>query len=173
LPRLVSMNARTSLDEAATDEIEVCLIRITHPSTDEVVRLSTDPTTRVNDDPVAYGTYSDWQTDDGSPFLFCLVSVVLPDDKGDAEPQASLVFDNVDNDIAAVLRSFTDPASIDLAVVLASSPNRLEAVFLNFQIMAASGDAGTVNLTISQESIINEPWPSGRMTRQRFPGLFK
>jgi hypothetical protein len=174
MPRAVSLNARMSIDAAASGDVEVVLIRITHPDMDEVVRLSTDPTVRIDGaDPVVYGTLSTWMTGDGSPFLFCLVSAVTPDDKDDSPPQAALMFDNVDQDIGAVLRGFVTPATCDMAVVLAATPNRVEAEWQGFQIMSAGGDAGTISLTISQESIAAEPWPAGRMTRQRFPGLFK
>lgn len=171
--RLISMNARLALDAAATDEIEIGLIRITHPDIAEVVRLSTDPTERITTEPLVYGTHSTWLTSDGSPFLFCLVSLAVPGDQDDSPPQASLVFENVDNDVAALLRSVTDRATVDIAVVLASSPNVVEAEFLGFKLVSASGDASSVTLSISLDPVTAEPWPKGRMTRQRFPGLHR
>ncbi|MDB5574980.1 MAG: hypothetical protein JWR80_156 [Bradyrhizobium sp.] len=173
MSRNVSMNARLSHDAMSSDEVEVALIRITHPSLDEPVRLSTDPTERISDDPLMYGTLSDWLTEDGSPFLFALMSARVPGDEQDSPPQAAITFENVDNEIAGVLRSFTDRATFDIAVVLASTPNRVEADWRGLKVISASGDAASVTLTISLDPITAEPWPSGRMTRQRFPGMHR
>lgn len=169
----VSLNARLSHDASFSDEIEVGLIKISHASLDAPVRLSTDPTKVVAYDPLAYGTYSTWLTEDGSPFLFALMSLNHPDDFDDRPQEASLTFSNVDNDIAKMLRGFNDQAVIDMAIVLAGSPDHVESQVRGLKLVGASGDAESVTLTISREPITSEPWPSGRMTRQRFPGLFR
>ena len=171
MPRPISMNLRLSHDAQSTDEVEVALIKISHASLDDPILLSTDPTERISSEPLVYGTYSTWNGEAGNPFYFVLVSAQLPNDQDDSAMLASLVFENVDNDIAAALRSVTDRATIDMAVVLASSPNVIEADYRGFKLISASGDAATVTLTISLEPITAEPWPAGRMTRQRFPGL--
>lgn len=171
--KTISLNARRSHDADWSDDADVALIRITHPDLDAPVRLSTDPGREpVSFEPLLYGIHSTWLTDDGSPFLFALVNANPPGDADDGPQQASLTFSNVDNDIAKALRSFNDQATIDIGVVLAGSPDHVEAQFLGLKIVAASGEAEAVTLTISREPITAEPWPSGRMTRQRFPGLF-
>ncbi|SCB18550.1 hypothetical protein [Rhizobium lusitanum] len=173
--RRVSLNARRAQDDQNTSEIYVALVRIEHSSLDNPVLLSTDPTERLQDEPLMYGTRSTWMgvnpvTD---PFLFVLASTVLPSDIDDAPAEANIVLENVDNDIAKLLRSFTDLATVSIAVVLASSPNLIEAEFRNLKLMTAQIDAGEVTLTISRESIEDEKLPSGRMTKNRFPGLHR
>jgi hypothetical protein len=173
MPRLLSLNARTSLDAQATVELQVCLFKITHPALDAPVRLSSDDTHCLSVDPLMFGTYSTWLTDDNSPFLCVLVSAQVPGDKEDEPAAAALVLENVDNSVAQMLRSTTARATVDMAVVLASSPNLIEQEFLGMRLMSVEGNASEVTLNISREPIHSEPWPAGRMTRQRFPGLHR
>ncbi|MFX8797554.1 hypothetical protein ABTM57_19745, partial [Acinetobacter baumannii] len=58
--RILTLNTRRAVDATASDEVEIALIRITHPSIIDPVRLSTDPTSIVSIDPLIYGTYSTW-----------------------------------------------------------------------------------------------------------------
>ncbi|MBR26589.1 MAG: hypothetical protein CML46_06565 [Rhodobacteraceae bacterium] len=169
------MNARTALDAASSAEVEVALFTIEHASLDAPVRLSTDPTERLSTDPLSYGTRSTWLDANPvmEPFLFVLVSAELPSDQEDAPAAATLVLENVDNDIAALLRSFTDRPVIHMAVVLAASPDLVEAEWRDLRIVAAEGDAGEVSLTLSRAPIEDELVPMDRFTKDRFPGLFR
>ncbi len=64
-------------------------------------------------------------------------------------------------------------ATVDLAIVLASSPDLVEAEWRGLKLMTAEGDAGDVTFTFSREPLSQEPYPADRMTRQRFPGLIR
>lgn len=170
--RIVSLNARLAADAIASQEVDVVLWHITHPDLDEPVRLSTDPTERLSLEPLRYGTRSTWLTEDGSPFLFVLADALVPDDKADAPATAKLFLSNLDNSVASVLRSFTEPATVDMAVVLASSPDLVEVETLGLKLVTSEGSGDQVVLDLSREKLTAEPWPSGRMTRSRFPGIW-
>lgn len=169
------MNARQALDAASSAEVEVALFVIEHPSLASPVRLSTDPTERLSADPLIYGTRSNWfgANKVTEPYLFVLVSAELPGDQEDAPAAATLVLENVDNDIAKLLRSFTDRPVIHMAVVLASSPDLVEMECRDLRIVASEGDAGQVSLTLTRAPIEDETVPMDRFTRDRFPGLFQ
>lgn len=173
MSRKVSLNARLALDAVGTDEVEVVLAFITHPETNQVIRLSTDPTERLSLDPLEYGTRSNWLGSNpaAEPFKFVLMSAVLPDDGEGTPPTAQIVLEAVDNETAMVLRSTTRRATVSLAVVLASSPDVLEDEHLNFRLISAEGSADSITLILSRDPIASEPWPADRMTRDRFPGL--
>jgi hypothetical protein len=172
--RRVSLNARLAIEAGMTDEVYVALFYITHPDLDEPVRLSTDNTERLSDDPLMYGTRATWMGTNPvtSPFWFVLASTILPSDLDDAPASGNLVLENVDNDIAKELRSFTTLATIHMAVVLASSPDLVEMEFLNMKMISADLTAGEITLNFSREDIEEEKSPGGRMTRSQFPGLF-
>ena len=173
--RRISVNARSAHDAASTDEIEVVLIQIEHPQLAAPVRLSTDPTERISVDPLTYGTRSTWLGANPvtSPFLFILASAELPGDQEDAPASTALVLENVDVDLAVLLRSFTDRPTVHMAVVLASSPNLIEAEFRGLSITGADGNAGEITLQISRAPIEEETVPMDRFTKERFPGLFR
>ena len=173
--RRVSLNMRQSLEAVGSDEVEVALMYITHPLIEEPVRLSTDNTVRLSDEPLMYGTRSTWMgsNPDTEPFLFVLVDTILPSDLEDAPAAGNLLIENVDNDIAKVLRSFTDLATLHIAVVLASSPSQLELEYRDLTITNAEIDAGTIRLDFSRQNTDDERYPSGRFTKDRFPGLHR
>ncbi len=174
--RILSLNNRRAIDATSSDEVEVALIRITHPSITEPVRLSTDDTSIFSYEPLIYCTYSTWLAPIGTtapvPYLFGLVSTALPDDQEDQAQSAKLVLEVVDQDMAKVCRSINDrDARADIAVVHASAPNALMAEYIGLPITMAEGDNATITLTLSRQSMADEPFPAGRMTRAAFPGV--
>lgn len=173
--RRVSLNARTADLGQTTAEVEVALFMITHPQLAKPIRLSTDPTERLSDDPLMYGTRSSWMGSNPTtqPFLFVLASAQLPSDLEDAPAAATIVLENVDNDIALLLRSFTDRPTAHMAVVLASSPDLVELEYRGLRIVGSDGTAGEVTLALSRAPIEDETVPMDRFTKDRFPGLFR
>lgn len=125
--------------------------------------------------PLMYGTRSSWRGADpqAEPFLWILASAVIPGDQADAPASAQLVLDNLDAQITEVLRSYTDLASVNLAVVLAETPDVIEAEFLDLKLVAAEGTDASVTLSLSREELELEHFPAGRMIRTKFPGLHR
>lgn len=171
--RRVSLNARLAHDDLTSAEIEVALFRIRHPLLPAPIRLSTDSTERLSDDPPVYGTRSAWGEANPitEPYLWVIASTVLPGDADDAPAAATLILENLDSEMVELVRSFTDPATVDVAVVLASSPDLVEAEWSELMIMSADITAGEITLSLSRDEIELEPFPAGRLTRNRFPGL--
>lgn len=171
--RHLSLNARLALDAQSSAEIEVALIVIEHPDLDAPIRLSTDNTERLSVDPLAYGTRSNWRganpiTD---PYLWIIASAVLPGDAEDAPATAQIVLENLDAEMVELVRSFTDPATISIAVVMAETPDLIEAEWTGLQLVSADITAGEITLSISRDEVEMEAFPPGRMTRLNFPGL--
>ncbi len=175
MSRKISLNAHLALDADGSRHVEVVLLQITHPETEQVIRLSTDPTERISYQPLRYGTRSTWlgadPADDDQVFFFILVSVLLPDDQETAPPAARLLIEGVDNELTEVLRSTQARAAVSMAVVLASSPDVTEQEWHGFKLVSAEKSGEGITLTISRNPLTEEPWPAGRMTRERFPGL--
>ncbi|WP_320200491.1 hypothetical protein RMR16_008645 [Agrobacterium sp. rho-13.3] len=173
--RRVSLNARLAQDAQASAEIYVALFQIEHPELEKPIRLSTDNTERLSSDPLYYGTRSTWRGANPikEPFLWIVASAVMPSDLDDAPATASLVLENLDQEMVNLVRSFTTPASIHMAVVMASSANLIEAEFTDLNITSADINAGEISLSISREEIELEYVPGGRMTARTFPGLHR
>lgn len=173
MSRRLSLNARLAQDAPASAEIETALILVEHPQLAAPIRLSTDNTERLSDDPLMYGTRSTWRGADPltEPYLWVIASAVLPGDAEDAPASAQIALANLDSEMVELLRSFSDPAAISLAVVLAGSPDVIEAEWTGLQLMAADITTDEIVLSISRDEVELEPFPPGRMTRLNFPGL--
>tara|TARA_R110002074_G_scaffold124678_3_gene261283 strand:+ start:1158 stop:1682 length:525 start_codon:yes stop_codon:yes gene_type:complete len=173
--RRVSLNARTAFDEASTDQVEVALIMIEHPALDAPLRLSTDPTERLSIEPFMYGTRSAWMDSlpISEPFLFVLASADLPSDLEDAPAAATIVIENVDSDIAGLMRSFTDRPTVNIAVVMAETPDLVEVEYRGMVMTGASGTANEISIEVSRAPIEEESVPMDRFTKDRFPGMFR
>ncbi|MGB2202320.1 MAG: hypothetical protein ACPH5G_13390 [Pseudooceanicola atlanticus] len=169
------MNARTAYETLSTEQIEVALFLIEHEALSEPIRLSTDPTERLSIEPLQYGTRSRWMDSDpeAEPFPFVLASAEFPSDLEDAPAAATIVLDNVAAEMAQVLRSVTSRATVHMAVVLASSPDLLEAEFRDLKLIGSEGTADEIVLSISRQPIEDEIVPMDRFSKDRFPGLFR
>lgn len=175
MSRRVSLNARLAQEDHSSAEVYVALFMIEHDELDAPIRLSTDPTERLSDEPLAYGTRSSWSTANpaADPFLFVLASSILPSDLDDAPAAGNIILDNVDRGIAEVLRSVTKQGTLHMAVVLASAPNNVEAEYRDMKIMSADINAGEITIAFSRQPVEDEYYPTDRMTKQRFPGIHK
>ena len=175
MSRTISVNARRALDEGiASSEDQVALIRVTSPDGEDTVRLTTAAVERLSLEPLTYGVRSTWLTPspENNPFLFILLSVQLPDDKEEGQGQVQLILDMADASMIELLRSFTGRATVDLAVVLADTPDLVEFEQQGMVLVGAQASGGQVVLSIAADPISEESFPTGRMTRERFPGLF-
>lgn len=175
--RIVSFNARAMQDAQSTDELEVVLVVITHPLIPAPVRLSSDTgTERLSDEPPTYGTVSTWHPEDPedeteSQFLFIMMGAQVPDETDTDPASGQLVLEILDSDIAKILTSTIEQATVHMAIVLASSPTIIEHEFLGMKLVSADGDSGQVALSFSRDPIENESYPTARTTKERFPGM--
>ena len=168
-----------------------------------VLRLSSDPTVRISLEPLMYGTISTWRQevglpllteedvvvltdedivvgvdegqgeDAGSSYLFVMMDALVPDEKDDAPAQASLILENLDSGVSEVMTSTSVMAVCHIAIVLASSPNLVEAEWSELKLESADIDSGQVVMRLTTESVYDEPYPAPRMTKERLPGLHR
>ena len=77
----------------------------------------------------------------------------------------------LDQEMVRLVRSVLTRASVAMAVVLASSPDLVEAEWDGMTLAAHEIDAGEIVLTLTREPVEADPWPALRFSRDRFPGL--
>lgn len=167
-----SLNARHHHDDPYSSNTEIFLIKISHPDLSSPIRISTDPTERLTLEPVTYGTKSAWLTDDESPFQFVLASAQWPDDVEGVPPTAQIVIRSVGNDVIKILRSTTNRASVDFAVVLVETPDMTEAEYIGLELIGVEGDATEITLQITGDNFHLEPWPHEIMSKRVCGGLY-
>ncbi|MFN0133436.1 MAG: DUF1833 family protein [Phycisphaerales bacterium] len=158
MPRTLSTPARRAIFAQETGEVFLLLLTITHqqlPTPIRVVNNSED----VTSNGILYQRF---------PF-----ELALPAENDEAPPSVTLRIANADRQIVQAVRSLAgDAMGVELAVVLASSPNTIEAGPYRFTLRDVSYDASVVEGVLRTEDVLNEPYPSATFTPAHFPGMF-
>lgn len=164
-----SISLRQAFNAESTDEYPVILVEITPAGASEPVLICSEPVQRLSTDPLRYGVIHN-----GDEYQWIMMSAGLPDDQQGKPPSTMLIFENIVADMAATVRGVTPGTQADvvLKVVLSSAPDEIEERYV-MKATSASYNAMQVSLDISREPIESEPWPAFRMTKDRFPGLFR
>ncbi|MEN2979992.1 hypothetical protein P7L78_09230 [Tistrella bauzanensis] len=178
--RRVSLNVRASQEALTDDQVQVVLIEIRHPLLTgdpvfgDAIRLSTDNADEIQRDPHVRGTRSSWRGANPitQPFIWVMASALVPSDIDDQPAQARLVLETIDPAMIDICRSFRTPATVTMGVGFASTPDAMEQEWTQLQLTTADASAGEIVLSMSREHIELERYPSGRMSRSRFPGLY-
>lgn len=167
MSRTLSSGFLAGLYSQESDEIVICLLTVTHDDIGEPIYLSSDPTARLSEDPLIYGTASR-----SNEYLFLPFEFTLPDDRSDSPPRVQLTMDNTDRSLVALLRSISTPANIKMEIVLASDPDHVEIEMPALQLSDVTINEGSISATLVADSLINEPHPAQLFTPGSFPGLF-
>lgn len=164
----LSLSFRAAFNAETTDEIPVVLVKVT-PAAGDPVYLCSEPAERLSDDPLRYGIVHQ-----GQEYEWVLMSAAWPDDAEGKPPSTTLIFANVVENMASVVRDVTPgtQADVEMKMVVSSAPDHVEEIYL-LKATGSNYNAQQVTLEVSREPIELEPWPAQRMTKQRFPGLFR
>jgi hypothetical protein len=156
--REVSVNALQAMLAQNSAEVFVPLLVIDHPDFDAPIRL-------------AYNTETVHRTDgDYLPYPF---QINLPTQTEDEIPTVTLTVDNTDLTVNDKIRSITGVPTVTLMVVLASSPNTVEAGPFNMRLLNAQADANTIQGVLGQENdIFSQSVPCGLYLPTNSQGLF-
>ncbi|MBX4944644.1 DUF1833 family protein [Rhizobium binae] len=167
MSRDISSGFLNAIYSQETDEVPICLLTVTHESLGEPIYISSDPTTRLSDQPLVYGTESR-----GEQYIFLPFEFTLPDDRSDSPPRVELTMDNIDRSLVSILRTFMTPPSIKLEIILASDPDLVEITMPVLQMSDTTIEDHTISVNLIADALINEPHPAGQFTPGSFPGLF-
>lgn len=99
--------------------------------------------------------------------------VVLPEDTDSANPTVQLRVDNIDRQVTRALRDFNGVPQVALEIVLASSPDTVEAGPFEFSLLSVDYDALLITGTLGyEEDFLNQAVPAQSYTPTNSPGLF-
>lgn len=141
-----------------TAEVFLVCMRINHSSFISPIRI-------VNNTEEVVRTEGVYQ-----PFAFTLI---LPSDTEDDIPSVTVQFDNIDSMITDAIRVIDGRPSVSFDVVLASSPNTVEAGPYNFVAVDSQYNSKTVNCVLGfEEDILNQSVPKGVYNPANSPGLY-
>lgn len=154
--RTLSPAALASAHARETEEVWLVLLTISHsalPTPLRFVNNFTSLTSRSN------------------IFVAFPFEIEFPEQDADSAGEARITIDNIDRQIVETIRQISSPPSVTLEVVLASSPDTVEAQFTGLVLRNVEYDAHRVRGTLRFEDITTEP-VSVQMTPARFPGMF-
>lgn len=141
-----------------TGEAPIILLQIDHPTLATPIR-------------VCHNTEA--ITHDGDSYLPFPFLIDLPADRDDELPRVTLTIDNVDRSIIPAFRAITSPPTVTMKVVLATSPDDVEAGPFEFSMREINYSAGSIQGFLSYEAILDEPFPGDSFTPSIFRGLFE
>ena len=155
-----------TVNVACTGEAFIILLSIEHPSLTPPARISNDPTQLL---PIAQvrGTISN-----GDEYVYLPFEFIFPNQESDTSPVAQLRIDNVSREISTIIDSISSPPTIQIQVVLSSTPDIVELVLRDFKLQRTEWNILTITGDITVEHFEQEPYPSGRFNPSGFPGLF-
>lgn len=152
----VSAAMRAAIQAPETDAAILTLITIEHAGLAEPLRVTSD----------AVDTVSRGQTHVPYPFRGRLA-----DSGGDSPPRAQLEIDNVDRRIVEGVQALSGPPSVTIELVLADSPDLLEAGPYVFGLVDIEWDVAIVRGTLSYDTTLMDPWPARTFAPRGWPGL--
>jgi hypothetical protein len=155
--RSLSLTARLAINAQETDQVFLLLLTISHAGLAAPIRVAHNSQDVVSR---------------GETFLAFPFQITLPADRDDQLSKVQLTIDNIDRQLVQAVRTLDSPPSVALEVVLASSPDDLEAGPFGFTLLDAGYDALTVTGALGYEDVLNEPYPGGTFTPNLFPGMF-
>lgn len=155
--RVLSARGLAAITAPHTDEVFMHLLTLSHPDLPTPIRVCREGTTVSR----------------GSTFTYFPFEPMVPDDRDDKPPVVTIRVSAVDRSIAqAVMALDGDTLQATIELVLAGTPDTLEAGPFNFTLRQAKGDANTLEGTLAYEDLLNEPYPGDSQTPTRVPGIF-
>lgn len=155
-----------------TEDRDICLITLTHNKWTEPVRLSTDATTWLYNDPASgepiYGTVSRENT-----YLYAPIQATLPSSADEQPPEAKIIVSNVSRIITPYLMMVDQNyPRVTIEVVNSAAPDVVDMSFPELDLDTATWDASTAEIGIVNNIASNEPMPWLRFVPAYFPNLF-
>jgi hypothetical protein len=162
----MSLSFRQAFNAESTDELPVILVEVRPFGSGETYRIASEPVQRLSTDPLRYGIVHQ-----GQEYEWVMMAAAWPDDQEGKPPATTLIFENVVDDMASVVRDVTPgtQADIVLKMVLSSAPDDVEESY-EMKVINGSYNASQVSVDISREPIETEPWPAFRMTSSGIRG---
>jgi hypothetical protein len=171
MSRLSSLSpaALRAMFSQESDDTLITLVTITGPGISTPIRLADGYTQRISetDDDVVYGV-----TSRGNDYIFLPLQITLPTEEQTAAPRCTITINDVTRYLTPVIREINSAPSVTLELVLASSPNTVEASFPGFLMAGIQYNADTVTAELTVETLTSEPFPAHQFTPSSFPGLF-
>lgn len=163
-----SITFRRAVYSPRTKEVYTLLTTFEHSTLSAPIRISSDN----KDTFEVLGIQTRGTVSRGNNYVFTPLDIILPDDVEGTISQAQLSIDNVAREIMDEIRNMADSPVITMEVVLASSPDSLEAVYSGFELVDVNANAIVITGTITLGNFLSEPYPGGTILPSNFQAYY-
>ena len=141
-----------------TGEVFLLLVSISHTDMGSTIRVV------ANNENVVHGG----NTYNAFPF-----EINLPDEDPERIARPALKICNVNREIVAAFRALGSAATVEMTIVLASSPDTIERGPFEYLARHITYDASAVTVQLAHEDVLNEPIPGDSINPEEYPGAFE
>ena len=167
----LSPRTKAALMQQQTEDSDIVLITITHPSWTQPVYLSTHATAILRTD-AATGTPIWGTVSRGREYIYVPIQATMPTSTDEQPPEAHLIVSNVSRILSPYLKLVDKtPPRITLEVVNPSAPDVVDVTYPELDLMNVSWDANTVDAQLMHNIASNEPLPWLRFNLANFPNM--
>ena len=167
----VSLNFRQAAYAQETGRVIIALFTIDHESLSEPIRLSSDPTQRLDeystDQDIVYGTVSR-----GEKYIFYPMRLKLPDETDEGMGEITIEIDNVHRTLMETIRNIFTPPAVNTEIVMDNTPDVVEAQWPEFLLTNINYNASVISGTLRADMLEKEPFPMGTFNPSYFPSVF-
>lgn len=163
---MVSNTLKEAVFAPQTDEVFIILVTVEGDDLTQPIRIANDPMQLLPSAGVR-GVISR-----GEEYVYLPLDIQLPQQDDTGIARATLTIDNVDRRIVEGARRASQGLSVTIEIILASDPDTVEVSVPDFRFEKVRYDALTISGEISLEFFDLEPFPSGRFTPSKWPGIF-
>jgi hypothetical protein len=169
--REIPLSSLQSMYALEADEYPIILISISREGEEEIIRMSSDPTERISEDPIGYGTVSEVSGEEQT-YVYFPFELTLPQDDGSTIPKMRIAVPNISAEIVWWLRSKLTTPIVTVTIVSSVDLDTAIATFPDFEMGSFSGGTLSIQGDLSLSNLEREPFPSGSFCPSSFPGLF-
>lgn len=148
---------KTAAFSADTDQVFLVLLTIAQADLAQPIRVVNN-----NED----------ITSNGNVFTAFPFDIELPDSREGVPPSATLVIDNVSQEIAQAVRTMTSVATVLIQIIRAADPDTIERSYTGFNLRDVKWNAHKMSGDLILEDFQTEPYPALQFSPAFFPGLF-
>lgn len=169
----LSPTTRRDIFKQESENTDIVLLTITHPSWTAPIRLSTHETKLWKIDketatPI-YGTYSrkKW-------YVYVPLQATIPNSSSEQPPEGKFTISNVTREVSQYLKMVDrEYPKITIEVVNSATPDVVDMAFPELDLKTASWNADTVEIAVKSDIAASEPSPWLRFSLSYFPNLVR
>ena len=109
----------------------------------------------------------------GDTYVAFPFDLAMPPDDGESLPVVQITAQNATLELIDELRSIQSQMAVRIELILASSPDYVEALVDDMRVSSIQYDKQTIQMTCTVDDLLNTSFPGERYLPSNFPGLFK